>query len=146
MIETGVRLREQAGCLPRYYDDPVEAAMLRRTGASAAAGGTDGRGDIVNLTILDHMLQAAQTTGEPAISSSDVLTHLASVEPTRYARGEKESASAWLSRAAKALHNELINLGVDIAPERITLTDGSRPSGYTLRALQRAAAALDAAA
>jgi S-DNA-T family DNA segregation ATPase FtsK/SpoIIIE len=142
MIETGVRLREQAGYLPGQWEDPVEAAMVRVTGASAAAGGTDGRGDIVHHTVLDHMIQTVEASRELAISNADLFTQLAAIDP-RYGRGAKEAENTWLSRAGKTLRNELVNLGVDITPERISAADGTRPNGYTLAALRKAAAKIE---
>ncbi|PBC76164.1 S-DNA-T family DNA segregation ATPase FtsK/SpoIIIE [Streptomyces sp. TLI_235] len=143
LIERGVELRTEAGCLPGHYDDPVEAAMARETGVSAAAGGADGLGSVVRRTVLDHMARAAEATGDSQISSADLLGHLATIDPDRYGRAGKETDSAWLSRAGKALRTELAGLGVELEATRITLPDGSRPNGYTLADLHAAAARLN---
>ncbi|MEU8511616.1 FtsK/SpoIIIE domain-containing protein [Kitasatospora sp. NPDC048722] len=145
LIERGIELRTQAGCLPGRYDDPVEAAMARETGVSAAAGGPDGLGSVVRRTVLDHMITAAQATGHGAISSADLLAHLAAVDPARFGRGPTETEAAWLSRTGKTLKAELAELGASVEAGRITLPDGSRPSGFELATLRKAAADLDAA-
>ncbi|WP_035850666.1 FtsK/SpoIIIE domain-containing protein [Kitasatospora azatica] len=145
LIERGVELRTEAGCLPGHYPDPVETAMARTTGVSAAAGGPDGFGTVAHRTVLDRMVQAAEEAGG-AIAVLDLVARFAETDPDRYARTERETANAWQSRAAKALKNELVNLGVEIDQTRLTLPDGSRPMGYTLADLRAAAAALDNAA
>ncbi len=143
LIEQGVRLRAAAGCLPGHDEDPVETAMTALTGVSAAAGGTDGLGTVTRRTVLDHMLTAAEATGHTAIASSDVLAHLAGTDPTRYARGPGETEAAWLSRTGKTLKADLADLGAPVEAARITLPDGSRPSGFELTSLRAAAASLD---
>ncbi|MEU1419216.1 FtsK/SpoIIIE domain-containing protein [Kitasatospora sp. NPDC005751] len=143
LIEQGVKLRAAAGCLPGHYDDPVEAAMTVLTGVSAAAGGEDGLGTVVRRTILDHMLTAAEATGHGCVSSSDLLAHLATVDPTRYGRGPTETDAAWLSRTGKTLKADLADLGTPVEATRVTLPDGSRPSGFDLATLRTAAATLD---
>ncbi|WP_033820895.1 FtsK/SpoIIIE domain-containing protein [Kitasatospora sp. MBT63] len=146
LIERGVELRTEAGCLPGYYDDPVEAAMARDTGVSAAAGGTDGLGSVVRRTVLDHLLTAAGRTGRGQVTNAEALTHLATTDPARYARQDHETDAAWLSRAGKTLRTELAALGTDLAQGRLTEPDGSRPNGYTLQAIQDAATTLGNAA
>ncbi|WP_229928170.1 hypothetical protein, partial [Kitasatospora indigofera] len=127
-------------------DDPIEAAMLRQTGVSASAGGTDGLGSVIRRTVLDHMIAAAEAAEGAVISSSDLLAHLARTDADRFGRVGKETDSAWLSRAGKALRGELAILGTELEPTRITLADGSRPNGYTLADLRAAAANLTSAA
>ncbi|WP_371481976.1 FtsK/SpoIIIE domain-containing protein [Kitasatospora sp. NBC_00315] len=146
LIEIGVQLRKAAGCLPGHYDDPIEAAMLRQTGVSASAGGTDGLGSVIRRTVLDHMIAAAEAADGAVISSSDLLAHLARTDADRFGRVGKETDAAWLSRAGKALRNELATLGAELEAVRITLADGSRPNGYTLADLRTAAANLTSAA
>ncbi|MGW4897140.1 FtsK/SpoIIIE domain-containing protein [Kitasatospora sp. NPDC004240] len=144
LIERGIELREAAGCLPGHHEDPVEAAMADLTGVSAAAGGPDGLGTVIRRTVLDHMLTAAEATGHSAIASSDLLAHLATVDPARYRRGPAETEAAWLSRTGKTLKAQLADLGAPVEAARITLSDGSRPSGFELAALRKAATDLDA--
>ncbi|MFJ9693429.1 FtsK/SpoIIIE domain-containing protein [Kitasatospora sp. NPDC101183] len=146
LIERGIELRREAGCLPGHYEDPVEAAMTVLTGVSAAAGSEDGLGSVIRRTVLDHMITAAEATGHGSIASSDLFAHLAAVDPARYGRGPAEADAAYLSRAGKALKAHLADLGVPVEASRITLPDGSRPSGFELAALRRAAAGLDTAA
>lgn len=139
LIALGVDIRRKAGCLPGHYVDPVEAAMLRRTGASAAAGGPSGNGGIVRGTVLDRLVTAAEGTGRGDVSNGEAFAALARVDAGRYARREGEAEAAWMSRAGKALKAQLAELGVDLEPARVTLADGSRPNGYTLAALRQAA-------
>ncbi|MFB7618752.1 FtsK/SpoIIIE domain-containing protein [Kitasatospora sp. NPDC056181] len=139
LIEQGVALREAAGCLPGHYDDPVEAAMTRITGVSAAAGGADGLGTVIRRTVLDHLVTAARQTGRGQITNAEALAHLAAVDPGRYGRQPGEAEGAWLSRVGKTLKTDLADLGVDLAQGRLTEADGSRPNGYTLKALGDAA-------
>ncbi|MFE0460738.1 FtsK/SpoIIIE domain-containing protein [Kitasatospora sp. NPDC058965] len=146
LIERGVELRTEAGCLPGHYDDPVETAMARLTGVSAAAGGPDGLGSVVHVTVLDRLIRAAETSGLGAIGVTDMLGQLAEVDPEHYGRGEQESESAWLSRAGKTLKAALLGLGVQIEATRLSLPDGSRPNGYELADLRAAADRLDNAA
>ncbi|GAA4846353.1 FtsK/SpoIIIE domain-containing protein [Kitasatospora terrestris] len=146
LIERGIELRTEAGCLPGHYDDPVESAMARQTGVSAAAGGEDGLGSVVRRTVLDRMIRAIEATGGAVISSADLLARLAGTDPDRYGRAEKETDAAWLSRAGKNLRAELDSLGVKLEPARVSLPDGSRPNGYTLADLRAATARLDGAA
>lgn len=98
LIERGIQLREAAGCLPGRYFDPVEAAMARQTGVSAAAGGPDGLGSVVYRTVLDHLLQAAEQTGRGQITTTEVVTFLAQVDPDRYARADRERERVALAR------------------------------------------------
>jgi len=143
LIEAGVQLRKEAGCLPGHYNDPVEAAMARQTGVSAAAGGPDGFGSVVRRTVLDHLLTATEATGRGQITNAETIAHLATADPARYARADRETESVWLSRTGKTLRTDLADLGVALAQVRLTEDDGTRPNGYTLQAVRDAAAALD---
>lgn len=141
VIAIGEELRREAGTLPGQCADPVEDALLRRTGASSVAGGSKGNGGIVRGTVLDHLVTTAEATGRGSITNAEAFTALARVAPDRYRRTEGESDSAWMSRAGKALKAQIDALGVDLEPVRVTAADGSRPNGYTLAALQQAAEA-----
>ncbi|MFJ4091217.1 FtsK/SpoIIIE domain-containing protein [Kitasatospora sp. NPDC089913] len=143
LIEQGVKLRAAAGRLPGHDEDPVEAAMTALTGVSAAAGGTDGLGTVVRRTVLDHLVTAAEQAGRGQITTAEALAHLAGTDPARYARQPHEAESAWLSRAGRVLKGDLADLGLDLAPGRLTEADGTRPTGYTLKTLTDAATALD---
>ncbi|GGQ66229.1 FtsK/SpoIIIE domain-containing protein [Kitasatospora griseola] len=146
LIERGIALRTEAGCLPGHYDDPVEVAMARDTGVSAAAGGPDGLGSVIRRTVLDHLLAAAEQTGRGQLTNAEALTHLARIDPARYARQDGETEPVWMSRAGKALRADLADLGADVPQVRLTVADGTRPNGYTLQALKGANTALDNAA
>lgn len=97
-------------------------------------------------TVLDHLLTAAERTGRGQITNAEAITHLAGIDPARFGRQDHESESVWLSRTGKTLRTELAGLGTDLAQGRLTEPNGSRPNGYTLQALQDAAAALGNAA
>ncbi|WP_229928162.1 hypothetical protein, partial [Kitasatospora indigofera] len=127
-------------------DDPIEAAMLRQTGVSASAGGTDGLGSVIRRTVLDHMIHAAEQADGGLVTVMDLLARLSDIDPDRYARTERESANAWQSRASKALKSELASLGAEVEQIRITQADGSRPMGYALADLRTAATGVDNAA
>ncbi|MFD9692327.1 FtsK/SpoIIIE domain-containing protein [Kitasatospora sp. NPDC059088] len=143
LIERGIELRQEAGHLPGHYEDPVEAAMAALTGVSAAAGGEDGLGTVVRRTVVDHLVTAARDTGRGQITNAEALAHLASTDSSRYGRQAHEADAAWLSRVGKTLKTDLADLGVDLVPGRLTEADGSRPNGYTLKALTDATTALD---
>ncbi|RKE19621.1 FtsK/SpoIIIE domain-containing protein [Streptomyces sp. TLI_171] len=146
LIERGIDLRTEAGCLPDHYDDPIEAAMARTTGVSAAAGGPDGLGSVIHRTVLDHLLAAAEQARTGQLTNAEALAHLAGVDPARYARQDHETENAWLSRTGKTLRTDLADLGADVPLVRLTVADGTRPNGYTLQALKDAFTALDNAA
>ncbi|MGW4825468.1 FtsK/SpoIIIE domain-containing protein [Streptomyces sp. NPDC004227] len=138
-IAIGQELRRTAGTLPGHCADPVEAALLRLTGASSVAGGRNGNGGIVRGTVLDHLVTAASDAGRGSITNAEAFTALAAIAPDRYARTEGESDSAWASRAGKALKAQIDALGVALEAGKVTSPDGVRTNGYTLVALQQAA-------
>ena len=140
LIRLGAQIREAAGCLPGRYRDPIEAEMLRATGASSAAGGVSGNGGIVRGTVLDRLVTAAERTGRGSITNAEAFAALAVVDADRYARTEGETDAAYASRAGKALKAQLADMGAALEAVRVTAADGSRPNGYLLADLQKAAA------
>jgi S-DNA-T family DNA segregation ATPase FtsK/SpoIIIE len=141
VIAIGQELRRAAGTLPGQCADPVEDALLRRTGASSVAGGSKGNGGIVRGTVLDHVVTAAAATGRGVITSTEAFTALGRVLPARYARNDGESDAAWSSRAGKAFKAQLADLGVELETSKVAAADGGRANGYTLAAVQQAAEA-----
>lgn len=138
VIAAGYELRKAAGTVPGQFADPVEAEMLRLTGASSAAGGRNGNGAIVRGTILDHLLSAVEATGRGAITNAETFAALADVDG-QYARIEGEAETTWMSRAGKAFKAQLASLGIELEMARVTAADGSRPNGYVLAAVKAAA-------
>jgi S-DNA-T family DNA segregation ATPase FtsK/SpoIIIE len=136
LIATGVEIRRKAGCLPGHFDDPVEAAMLRLTGASSVAGGAKGTGGIVRGTALDHLVAAAERTGRGCLTNAEAFAALAVVDADRYGRAEGETDAAYASRAGKALKVQLDALEVEVPSAKVPAADGSRTGGYTLTALK----------
>jgi S-DNA-T family DNA segregation ATPase FtsK/SpoIIIE len=136
LIKAGIVIRRAAGCLPGHFDDGVENAMLRITGASSTAGGAKGNGGIVRGTLLDRLILAAEQTGRGSITNAEAFAALAKVDPDRYARAEGETDAAYASRAGKALKAQLEALGVEVQAAKVAAADGSRTGGYSLAALK----------
>jgi S-DNA-T family DNA segregation ATPase FtsK/SpoIIIE len=136
LIETGLDIRRAAGCLPGHFADPVEAALLRITGASSVAGGANGNGGIVRATVLDRLIIAAEQTGRGSLTNAEAFAALAAVDSDRYGRAEGEADAAYASRAGKALKAQLETLGVEVQAAKVPAADGSRTGGYTLAALK----------
>jgi S-DNA-T family DNA segregation ATPase FtsK/SpoIIIE len=137
LIKAGIVIRRAADCLPGQFNDPVENAMLRITGASSVAGGANGNGGIVRATVLDRLVAAAERTGRGCITNGEAFADLAQVDPERYARAEGETDAAYASRAGKALKAQLEALGVEVPSAKVAAADGTtRTGGYTLAALK----------
>ncbi|MFD0330468.1 hypothetical protein ACFQZC_25435 [Streptacidiphilus monticola] len=97
---------------------------------------------MVRRTVVDHLLTAAQDAGRGQITNAEVAAYLAQVNPA-YVRQLRESEANWLVRVGKQLKAELTDLGVDLAPARLTEADGTRPNGYTTEAIKAAVRKLD---
>jgi S-DNA-T family DNA segregation ATPase FtsK/SpoIIIE len=143
---TGTILREDAGTLPGRCADPVEAELLRVTGASSIAGGRKGNGGIIRVTVLDDLADAATRLGRGGITRAEAFAVLADVDPDRYGRTAGESDAAYASRVGKAFAKQLAELGAHLPEGTALLTDGKvvdaagiRTNGYTLTALTDAA-------
>jgi S-DNA-T family DNA segregation ATPase FtsK/SpoIIIE len=139
LIKAGIIIRSAARCLPGHFDDPVENAMLRITGASSVAGGANGNGGITRATAVDHLVAAAERTGRGSLTNAEAFAALARVD-SRYARTEGESDASYATRAGKALRLALTALGVDLEATKVPTGEGAnRTMGYQLAALQQAA-------
>ncbi|MFD9099319.1 FtsK/SpoIIIE domain-containing protein [Streptomyces collinus] len=138
-IAIGTELRRAAGTLPGHCADPVEDALLRITGASSVAGGRNGNGGIVRSTILDRLVMAAESTGRGCLTVAEAATLLAGVNSERYARRDGETDTAWTARVGKAVKGQVADLGAELDATRVAGPDNTRPSGWTLTALQTAA-------
>jgi S-DNA-T family DNA segregation ATPase FtsK/SpoIIIE len=139
LIAIGTELRRAAGTLPRHCEDPVEAALLIATGASSVAGGRNGNGGIVRGTVIDRLVQAAEAAGRGAMTVAEAAPVLADADPDRYGRRADEADAAWIARVGKAAKAHATELGAELETGRVPGPDGSRPSGWTLAALQQAA-------
>ncbi|MEV5950421.1 hypothetical protein [Streptomyces sp. NPDC051993] len=143
VMGAGLKIRAEFGSLPGYFNDPVESAMRRITGASSVAGGPSGKGGIVRETVLDHMLKAAASTGEGNVTKAEVFAHLATIDAKTYGRSEGESDAAHSGRAGKALAAALKDLGAELTGSKLT-RGSSRPEGWTVKAIEDAIAARSA--
>ncbi|WP_055693019.1 FtsK/SpoIIIE domain-containing protein [Streptomyces prasinopilosus] len=140
-IAIGQELRRTAGTLPGHCADPVEDALLRLTGASSVAGGAKGNGGIVRGTVLDHLATAAAGTGRGCLTVAEAAPLLAGIDADRYARRDGETDSAWIARVGKAVKAQAAGTGAELETARVAGPDNTRPSGWTLAALQEAAEA-----
>jgi S-DNA-T family DNA segregation ATPase FtsK/SpoIIIE len=136
LIETGAEIRRKAGCLPGHYNDPVEAEMLRLTGASAAAGGARGNGGIVRATLIDHLVGAAERTGRGCVTTVEACEALAGFDSVRYARNEGEADTAYAARAGKTLKQQLAAVDLGLESVRVSTVDDKRAMGYQLSDLK----------
>ncbi|QQN79734.1 hypothetical protein [Streptomyces sp. XC 2026] len=130
LIAAGVELRSAAGTLPGEFHDPIEAALLERTGLSSVAGGPKGTGRPgvpadAPATVLELML-AAVPGGRDRTRAADVRAHLAIVDPQKWGRQEGETEAAWETRVGKALVAES---GMTVK-DGIRMPDGSKSKGY----------------
>jgi S-DNA-T family DNA segregation ATPase FtsK/SpoIIIE len=132
-------LRRAAGTLPGHCADPVETALLRITGASSVAGGTQRQRRHRPRHGPGPPGHGGRRLPAAAASPTEAFTALTAVAPDQYARRDGETDAAWASRAGKALKAQLAALGVELETSKVTGPDGGRTNGYTLTALQQAA-------
>ncbi|MFJ7111782.1 FtsK/SpoIIIE domain-containing protein [Streptomyces albogriseolus] len=134
-------IREAAGRLPGQWRDPVEEYLLAETGVSSAAGGEGGKGRIgaapAVLTLLDHLIDAAEATGRGEATRAEVFAHLATVDE-RYGYRVDETDAQYSARAGKLLASDLAAEGLDIKAVKVSTADDKEARGFRLADLNAA--------
>lgn len=93
-------------------------------------------------TLINHLIDAASSTGRGNATKREVFAHLASVDPA-FARTDGELDSLYWSRAGKLLSTAMVKEMLEIRVAQITLIEGQpRVRGYRLSELQKALADL----
>ncbi|MFD8199997.1 FtsK/SpoIIIE domain-containing protein [Streptomyces sp. NPDC059701] len=134
-------IREAAGRLPGQWRDLIEEQLLEETGVSSAAGGEGGKGRIgaapAVLTLLDHLIDAAESTGRGEATRAEVFAHLATVDD-RYGYRVDETDAQYSARAGKLLAASLTEEGLDIKAVKVSTGDGREGRGFRLDDLHAA--------
>jgi S-DNA-T family DNA segregation ATPase FtsK/SpoIIIE len=134
-------IREAAGRLPGQWQDPIEEYLLAETSVSSAAGGEGGKGRIgaapAVLTLLDHLIDAAEATGRGEATRAEVFAHLATVDE-RYGYRVDETDAQYSARAGKLLAADLAAEGLDIKAVKVSTADDREARGFRLTDLHAA--------
>jgi S-DNA-T family DNA segregation ATPase FtsK/SpoIIIE len=134
-------IREAAGRLPGQWQDPIEEYLLAETSVSSAAGGEGGKGRIgaapAVLTLLDHLIDAAEATGRGEATRAEVFAHLATVDE-RYGYRVDETDAQYSARAGKLLASDLAAEGLDIKAVKVSTADDREARGFRLTDLHAA--------
>ncbi|WP_432053710.1 FtsK/SpoIIIE domain-containing protein [Streptomyces sp. bgisy022] len=134
-------IRKAAGRLPGLWPDPIEEHLLAETGVSSAAGGEGGKGRIGSapavLTLLDHLIDAAEATGRGEVTRAEVFAHLATVDE-RYGYRVDETDAQYGARAGKLLAADLAAEGLDIKAVKVSTADDKAARGFRLADLNAA--------
>ncbi|MGY1549560.1 FtsK/SpoIIIE domain-containing protein [Streptomyces sp. MN6] len=134
-------IREAAGRLPGQWRDPIEEYLLAETGVSSAAGGEGGKGRIgaapAVLTLLDHLIEAAEATGRGEATRAEVFAYLATVDE-RYGYRVDETDAQYSARAGKLLASDLAAEGLDIKAVKVSTADDREARGFRLADLHAA--------
>ncbi|MEU1443088.1 FtsK/SpoIIIE domain-containing protein [Streptomyces mirabilis] len=128
-------IRKAAGRLPGQWRDPIEEYLVAETGVSSAAGGEGGKGRIgsapVALTLLDHLIDAAEATGRGEATRAEVFAHLATVD-TRYGYRVDETDAQYSARVGKLLAAAMTEESLDIKAVKVANADGKESRGFRL--------------
>lgn len=93
-------------------------------------------------TLINHLIDAAESTGRGNVTKREVFSYLASIDQ-RYERNEGETEKHYWSRAGMLLSKDLIKEALVLKVAQISLTDGQpRIRGYRLGHLQETLAQL----
>src|SRR4051812_25672253 len=135
VVAEAYEIRKAAGRLPGQWRDPIEEQLLAETGVSSVAGGEGGKGRIsaspVALTLLDHLIGAAEATGRREATRAEVSAHLATVDE-RYGYRVDETDAQYSARAGKLLAADMATEGLDIKTARVVTADGKDARGFRL--------------
>jgi S-DNA-T family DNA segregation ATPase FtsK/SpoIIIE len=141
VVAEAYEIRKAAGRLPGQWRDPIEEQLLAETGVSSVAGGEGGKGRIsaspVALTLLDHLIGAAEATGRREATRAEVFAHLATVDE-RYGYRVDETDAQYSARAGKLLAADMATEGLDIKTARVLTADGKDARGFRLDDLEAA--------
>lgn len=128
-------LRKAAGRLPGQWRDPIEDHLLAETGMSSASGGEGGKGRIgerpADLTLIDHLIDAAAATGRGEATRSEVFAHLATVDE-RYGYRVDETDAQYSARAGKLLAASMAAESLDIKAVKVSTAEGKEARGFRL--------------
>lgn len=134
-------IREAAGRLPGQWKDPIEEYLLAETGVSSAAGGENGKGRIGStpavLTLLDHLIDAAEATGRGEATRAEVFAYLATVDE-RYGYRVDETDAQYSARVGKLLAASMTAEGLDIKAVKVATAEGKDARGFRLADLTAA--------
>lgn len=135
IIADAYELRKAAGRLPGQWRDPIEEKLAAWTGVSSAAGGERGNGRIgaapVALTLLDHLIGAAEVTGRREATRAETFAYLASVDD-RFGCRVDESDAQYSARAGKLLAAAMAEEGLDIKAVKVSTAEGRESRGFRL--------------
>jgi S-DNA-T family DNA segregation ATPase FtsK/SpoIIIE len=128
-------IRKAAGRLPGQWRDLIEEQLVAETGVSSAAGGEGGKGRIgsapVALTLLDHLIDAAESTGRGEATRAEVFAYLATVDE-RYGYRVDETDAQYSARAGKLLAAAMAAEGLDIKAVKVSTAEGREARGFRL--------------
>jgi S-DNA-T family DNA segregation ATPase FtsK/SpoIIIE len=128
-------IRKGVRRLPGQWRDPIEEYLLAETGVSSAAGGEGGKGRIgsapVALTLIDHLIDAAEATGRGEATRAEVFAYLATVDE-RYGYRVDETDAQYSARAGKLLAAALAAEGLDIKAVKVATAEGKEARGFRL--------------
>ncbi|MFJ3289970.1 FtsK/SpoIIIE domain-containing protein [Streptomyces sp. NPDC086669] len=120
-----------------YYDDGEVAAIMGRAYELRKAAGTLPAVAEPEVTILDHLVKAASSTGRGVVTRAELFAHLATVD-AEYVRTAEESDAAYNARVGRLLAAALDAEGVSVEPVKVPTADGGRSMGYRLEDLHAA--------
>lgn len=123
--------------ISHYYDDDEVATILRRAHALRQEAGTLPVTVEPEITILDHLIKAASSTGRGVVTRAELFGYLAGADE-QYVRAEGESDSAYNARVGRALAAALDAEGVTVEAVKVPTDDGGRSMGYRLEDLNSA--------
>lgn len=128
-------LRKAASRIPGQWKDPIEEYLLAETGVSSAAGGEGGKGRIGSapavLTLIDHLIDAADATGRGEATRAEVFAHLATVDE-RYGYRVEETDAQYSARVGKLLAAGMAAEGLDIKAVKVSAAEGKEARGFRL--------------
>ena len=141
VVAEAYEIRKVAGRLPGQWRDPIEEQLTAETGVSSAAGGEGGKGRIsaapVALTLLDHLIDAAEATGRAEATRAEVFAHLATIDD-RYGYRVDETDAQYSARVGKLLVAAMAADGLSIKVAKVTTAEGRESRGYRLSDLEAA--------
>lgn len=118
-----------------YEDDEVELILERARQLRAEAGTLPVTAE-PEVTILDHLIVAAEKTGRGNVTRAEAFAYLATTD-AEFVQADEENDARYASRAGTALKERLASLGVEVPAVQFP-HDGKRVWGWTLEALREA--------
>ncbi|MFE2832206.1 FtsK/SpoIIIE domain-containing protein [Streptomyces mirabilis] len=135
VVAEAYEIRKDAGRLPSQQRDPIEEFLIAETSVSSAAGGEGGKGRIgerpAELTILDHLIDAASATGRGEATRAEVFAYLATVDK-RYGYRVDETDAQYSARVGKLLAAAMAEEGLDIKAVKVSTVEEKEARGFRL--------------